>query len=113
MFNFFPFLISYIFTIQLFFSWYCSSTVVSAALVRIFDEDVAELPLVATSGGNHGKVQDSYFNPDTPTFLNVLCFLGPNRGGLHVKVSLMGIYCFKTLLVFHELTLSVVSYGKY
>ena len=34
----------------------CSSIVVSAALVRIFGKDVAELPLVATDRENQGKV---------------------------------------------------------
>lgn len=33
-----------------------SSSVVSAGMLRIFGSDVAELPLVATSNGNHGKV---------------------------------------------------------
>eukprot|EP00257_Ricinus_communis_P016613 XP_015574840.1 uncharacterized protein LOC8283940 isoform X2 [Ricinus communis] len=32
-----------------------NSFVVSAAIVRIFGQEVAELPLVATSNGNHGK----------------------------------------------------------
>ncbi|XP_028777155.1 uncharacterized protein LOC114733823 isoform X2 [Neltuma alba] len=32
-----------------------NSTVVSAGMLRIFGKDVAELPLVATSNGNHGK----------------------------------------------------------
>lgn len=33
-----------------------SSFVVSAAMLRVFGQDIAELPLVATSNGNHGKV---------------------------------------------------------
>jgi len=34
----------------------CSSVVVSAGIFRVFGAEVAELPLVATSTGNHGKV---------------------------------------------------------
>ncbi|XP_054812842.1 uncharacterized protein LOC129313599 isoform X2 [Prosopis cineraria] len=45
---------------QEFGGMYCAilsvdSTVVSAGMLRIFGKDVAELPLVATSNGNHGK----------------------------------------------------------
>ncbi|XP_057438222.1 increased DNA methylation 1 [Lotus japonicus] len=45
---------------QEFGGMYCAllvvnSSVVSAAMLRIFGSDVAELPLVATSNGNHGK----------------------------------------------------------
>ncbi|KAM1386015.1 hypothetical protein PS1_032516 [Malus domestica] len=32
-----------------------NSTVVSAGIIRVFGHEVAELPLVATSNGNHGK----------------------------------------------------------
>ncbi|KAF7818694.1 increased DNA methylation 1-like isoform X2 [Senna tora] len=48
---------------QEFGGMYCAiltvnSSVVSAAMLRIFGRDVAELPLVATSNGNHGKCID-------------------------------------------------------
>jgi hypothetical protein len=36
---------------------HCSSSVVSAGILRVFGREVAELPLVATSNGNHGKVR--------------------------------------------------------
>ncbi|XP_068341219.1 uncharacterized protein [Pyrus communis] len=45
---------------QEFGNMYCAilmvnSTVVSAGIIRVFGHEVAELPLVATSNGNHGK----------------------------------------------------------
>ncbi|XP_008241356.1 PREDICTED: uncharacterized protein LOC103339786 isoform X1 [Prunus mume] len=45
---------------QEFGGMYCAilmvnSTVVSAGIIRVFGHEVAELPLVATSNGNHGK----------------------------------------------------------
>uniref|UniRef100_A0A803QZC9 Increased DNA methylation 1 C-terminal domain-containing protein n=1 Tax=Cannabis sativa TaxID=3483 RepID=A0A803QZC9_CANSA len=45
---------------QEFGGMYCAilmvnSTVVSAGLLRVFGQEIAELPLVATSNSNHGK----------------------------------------------------------
>lgn len=35
----------------------CSSNVVSVGTLRVFGEDIAELPIVATSKCNQGKVR--------------------------------------------------------
>lgn len=40
----------------------CSSTVVSAGIFRIFGEEVAELPLVATSSECQGLVREHKFD---------------------------------------------------
>uniref|UniRef100_A0A803MGH9 PHD-type domain-containing protein n=1 Tax=Chenopodium quinoa TaxID=63459 RepID=A0A803MGH9_CHEQI len=50
----------------------CSEVVVSAGIFRIFGPDVAELPLVATSSGNHGK---GYFQTLFACIERLLAFL--------------------------------------
>ncbi|XP_023539466.1 uncharacterized protein LOC111800114 isoform X2 [Cucurbita pepo subsp. pepo] len=70
---------------QEFGGMYCAilivnSFVVSAAMLRVFGQDIAELPLVATSNGNHGK---GYFQTlfscieRLLAFLNVKCLVLP------------------------------------
>ncbi|PRQ43692.1 putative histone acetyltransferase chromatin regulator PHD family [Rosa chinensis] len=49
-----------------------NSTVVSAAIIRVFGQEVAELPLVATSSGNHGK---GYFQSLFSCIEKLLAFL--------------------------------------
>lgn len=50
-------------------SYACSSIVVSAALLRIFGKDVAELPLVATERQNQGKVRPTWKHTSILVFL--------------------------------------------
>ncbi|KAL2566211.1 hypothetical protein AAZV13_19G151500 [Glycine max] len=62
---------------QEFGGMYCAllivnSSVVSAGMLRIFGSDVAELPLVATSNGNHGK---GYFQTLFSCIERLLAFL--------------------------------------
>ncbi|CAK9323128.1 unnamed protein product [Citrullus colocynthis] len=62
---------------QEFGGMYCAilivnSFVVSAAMLRVFGQDIAELPLVATSNGNHGK---GYFQTLFSCIERLLAFL--------------------------------------
>lgn len=62
---------------QEFGGMYCAtlivnSCVVSAAMLRVFGQDIAELPLVATSNGNHGK---GYFQTLFSCIERLLAFL--------------------------------------
>ncbi|XP_022934643.1 uncharacterized protein LOC111441779 isoform X1 [Cucurbita moschata] len=51
---------------------FVNSFVVSAAMLRVFGQDIAELPLVATSNGNHGK---GYFQTLFSCIERLLAFL--------------------------------------
>ncbi|XP_031737472.1 uncharacterized protein LOC105434963 isoform X2 [Cucumis sativus] len=62
---------------QEFGGMYCAilivnSFVVSAAILQVFGQDIAELPLVATSNGNHGK---GYFQTLFSCIERLLAFL--------------------------------------
>ncbi|KAF3659648.1 putative UDP-glycosyltransferase 73C4-like [Capsicum annuum] len=69
-----------------------NSTVVSAGILRIFGQDMAELPLVATRVGSKGK---GYFQVLFSCIEKLLAFLGVRRFVLPAAVEAMSIWTKK------------------
>lgn len=85
-----------------------NSTVISAGILRIFGQDMAELPLVATRVGSQGK---GYFQLLFSCIEKLLAFLGVRRFVLPAAVEAMSIWTKK--FGFEELTPEqLVSYRK-
>ncbi|XP_059296289.1 uncharacterized protein LOC132049482 isoform X1 [Lycium ferocissimum] len=85
-----------------------NSTVVSAGILRIFGQDMAELPLVATRVGSKGK---GYFKLLFSCIEKLLAFLGVRRFVLPAAVEAMSIWTEK--FGFKELTPDqLINYRK-